>query len=115
MANRHSRGFGKRGGLFLGQRSDAAFAAVNMAQRWYTTYDLAYARGVYPFVRDVALFWEDYLKFEATPPAMIAATKDLPEGLRQPAEGRFVIHNDGAFEGGRIRTRQCRSAWCGLF
>lgn len=91
----------QKGGLFLGQRSDAAFAAVDMAQRWYTTYDLAYARRVYPFVRDVALFWEDYLKFEATPPAMIAATKDLPEGLRQPADGRYVIYNDGASEGGQ--------------
>lgn len=78
----------QKGGLFLGQRSDAAFAAVNIAQRWYTTYDLNYAHKVYPFVRDVALFWEDYLKFEPTPPPLIEATKDLPDGLRQPADER---------------------------
>ena len=91
----------QKGGLFLGQRSDAAFAAVNIAQRWYTTYDLAYGRKVYPFVHDVANFWEDYLKFEPTPPELVEATKDLPEGLRQPADGRYVIYNDGANEGGQ--------------
>ena len=91
----------QKGGLFLGQRSDAAFAAVNIAQRWYTTYDLDYGRKVYPFVRDIALFWEDYLKFEPTPPALIKATAGLPEGLRQPADGRYVIYKDGANEGGQ--------------
>ncbi len=91
----------QKGGLFLGQRSDAAFSAVNIAQRWYTTYDLAYAKKVYPFVHDVAIFWEDYLKFEPTPRELIEATKNLPDGLRQPADGRYVIYNDGANEGGQ--------------
>ena len=91
----------EKGGLFLGQRSNAAFAAVNIAQRWYTTYDLAYGRKVYPFVHDVANFWEDYLKFEPTPPALVEATKNLPDGLRQPADGRYVSDNDGANEGGQ--------------
>ena len=91
----------QKGGLFLGQRSDASFAAVNIAQRWYTTYDLAYGQKVYPFVHDVANFWEDYLKFEPTPPTLIEATKHLPEGLRQPADGRYVSYNDGANEGGQ--------------
>ena len=91
----------EKGGLFLGQRSNAAFAAVNIAQRWYTTYDLAYGQKVYPFVHDVANFWEDYLKFEPTPPALVEATKNLPEGLRQPADGRYVSYNDGANEGGQ--------------
>ncbi len=91
----------QKGGLFLGQRSDAAFSAINIAQRWYTTYDPAYGRKVYPFIRDVALFWEDYLKFEPTPPELIAATKDLPAGLRQPPDGRYISYNDGANEGGQ--------------
>lgn len=91
----------QKGGLFLGQKSDAAFASVNIAQRWYTTYDVAYGRKVYPFIRDVALFWQDYLKFEPTPPALIKATADLPEGLRQPPDGRYVIYNDGANENGQ--------------
>ena len=56
---------------------------------------------MYPFVHDVANFWEDYLKFEPTPPELIEATKNLPEGLRQPADGRYVSYNDGANEGGQ--------------
>ncbi len=91
----------QKGGLFLGQRSNAAFAAVNMAQRWYMTYDPTYARKVYPFIRDVALFWEDYLKFEPTPAELIKATENLPKELRQPADGRYVIYKDGANEGGQ--------------
>ena len=91
----------QKSGLFLGQRSNAAFAAVNMAQRWYMTYDLAYGRKVYPFIHDVALFWEDYLKFEPTPLELIKATENLPKELRQPADGRYVIYNDGAQEGGQ--------------
>lgn len=91
----------QKGGLFLGQRSNAAYAAVNMAQRWYTTYDLSYARKVYPFIRDVALFWEDYLKFEPTPIELIKTIRNLPDGLRQPADGRYVIYNDGVYEGGQ--------------
>jgi alpha-L-fucosidase 2 len=91
----------EKGGLFLGQRSDAAFAAVNMAQRWYMTYDPDYGRKIYPFIRDVALFWEDYLKFEPTPATLIQATRDLPEGLKQPADGRYVSYRDGANEGGQ--------------
>ncbi len=91
----------QKGGLFLGQRSDAAFAAVNMAQRWYTTYDPAYARRIYPFIRDVALFWEDYPKFEPTPPALVQATRGLPDWLRQPPGGRYVDYKDGATENGQ--------------
>ena len=49
---------------FLGQKSNAAYCLANMAMRWYHTYDTAYARKVYPFVLDVANFWEDYLKYE---------------------------------------------------
>ena len=91
----------QKGGLFLGQRSDAAFSAVNMARRWYTTYDRAYGQKVYPFVREVARFWVDYLKFEPTPDALIKATENLPPGLRQPSDGRYVSYNDGANEDGQ--------------
>jgi len=54
----------EKGGLFLMQRSNASYSLVNFAQRWRTTYDLDYAKKVYPFVKEVAEFWEDYLKFE---------------------------------------------------
>lgn len=64
-------------GLFLGQKSDALFATVNMFMRFYHTYDLDYARKVYPYLIEVANFWEDYLKFES---------------------GRYVIYKDHLYE-----------------
>ena len=35
-----------------------------MFMRFYHTYDLDYARLIYPFLVETADFWEDYLKFE---------------------------------------------------
>jgi len=67
----------QKGGLFYHQRSNAAYCLVNVAMRWYHTYDEAYARKLYPLVRDVADFWEDYLKFE---------------------KGRYVIYKDSVHE-----------------
>ena len=49
---------------FYGQKSNAVFCTVNMMMRFYHTYDLEYARKVYPFLIEVANFWEDSLKFE---------------------------------------------------
>ena len=66
------------GGMFYQQRSNAAYCLVNMAQRWRCTYDLEYGRVVYPFVREVMDFWEDYLRFE---------------------EGRYLIVGDAIHEG----------------
>jgi alpha-L-fucosidase 2 len=50
--------------MFLGQKSNAVFATSNMLMRFYSTYDLDYARLVYPFLIEVANFWENYLIFE---------------------------------------------------
>lgn len=66
-------------GAFWGQKSDAVFAAVNMAMRYFTTYDEEYARKVLPYLLSAADFWEDYLEFE---------------------DGRYVIYNDYAGENG---------------
>jgi hypothetical protein len=64
--------------LFHGQKSNAAYAAVNMVMRYEHTRDPAYLRdGAYPFLREVADFWEDYLKFEG---------------------GRYVIYRDAIHE-----------------
>lgn len=53
------------GGLkFLGQKINAVFSVGNMLMRFYSTYDAAYARRVYPYMRECANFWQDYLKFE---------------------------------------------------
>jgi len=67
-----------KGGLFFGQKSNAAYCVVNLSMRWYLTYEKDYAKLVYPFVREVADFWEDYLKLE---------------------DGRYVIHDDSVHEG----------------
>jgi len=64
--------------LTWGQRSDAAYNLLNMTQRWRTTYDPAYGKKIYPFVRGVVDFWEDYLKLE---------------------DDRYVINNDSVQEG----------------
>ncbi len=50
--------------MFLGQKINAAFAAANMLLRFDHTYDLDYARRVYPFLIEVAGFWEAYLRLE---------------------------------------------------
>lgn len=60
------------------QKSNGSYSCVPLAFRWYATYDLDFARQAYPFVRDVALFWENWLKFE---------------------NGRYVIYKDAVHEG----------------
>lgn len=49
---------------FLGQKINAVFSVGNMLMRFYSTYDTAYARKIYPYMLACADFWEDYLKFE---------------------------------------------------
>jgi hypothetical protein len=66
------------GGLFFGQRSNAAYGLINMAQNWRCTYDTAYGKKIYPYALAVINFWEDYLKFE---------------------NGRYVIYDDAIHEG----------------
>jgi len=68
----------QEGGLFFGQKSNAAYGVVNMTMRWRLTYDIDYARTVYPYVREVVDFWEDALTFEG---------------------GRYVVHGDSVHEG----------------
>lgn len=63
--------------LFLGQKSDAAYGAVIPILRWNATRDPAYAARVYPYVRAVVGFFEDYMTLE---------------------DGRYVIRNDAIHE-----------------
>ena len=54
----------EHGHLFLGQKSNAAYAAVIPMMHWYSTRDTEYARTQsYPYLRAAADFWEDYLTF----------------------------------------------------
>jgi len=46
-----------------GAKNQNAFAIMPISWRWNLTYDLEYARKVYPLVRDVVDFWEDDLVF----------------------------------------------------
>ncbi|WP_316838506.1 glycosyl hydrolase family 95 catalytic domain-containing protein [Pedobacter gandavensis] len=68
----------EKGGLFFGQRSNAAYGLLNMAQYWRSTYDEDYGKKIYPYAIGVVNFWEDYLKFE---------------------NGRYVIYGDAIHEG----------------
>ncbi len=73
--------------MFHGQKSNAVFCTANMFMRFYHTYDLDYARRVYPFLVEVANFWEDYLKLE-------------PFDGAQGKDGRYVISGDALGETG---------------
>ncbi len=65
-------------GMFWGQKSNSAYAVVNMSMQFYRTWDAEFAKKVYPFVKGVAVFWKGYLKKE---------------------DGRYVIYNDAIHEG----------------
>jgi hypothetical protein len=71
--------FGYSPDMDHGQRSNAAYVAVNFIWYWRYTQDREWLRASgYPYLREVAAFWEDYLKLE---------------------EGRYVIRNDAIHEG----------------
>lgn len=62
-----------------GQRSNAAYAALNFIWYYQYTQDKEWLRNSgYNFLREVADFWEDYLKLE---------------------NGRYIIYNDSIHEG----------------
>lgn len=64
--------------MFLGQKSNAAYAATVLVMRWNSTRDVDFAKEhIYPFLKEVGDFWEDFLKFE---------------------NGRYVIRDDAIHE-----------------
>ena len=94
QAREHARSIGLQGVLyptgigpggicgcanFWGQKSNAAYAAVNMIMRWQASRNQEYLRATaYDFVREVGEFWESALCFE---------------------DGRYVIRGDSIHEG----------------
>jgi len=55
----------EHGHLFLGQKTNGAYAAVIPMMHWYATRDTDFAkREYYDFLLSVAEFWENYLVFE---------------------------------------------------
>ena len=65
-------------GMFWGQKSNSSYCVVNLSMQFYLTWDVAFTRKVYPFVKGVATFWEGFLKYE---------------------DNRYVIYNDAIHEG----------------
>lgn len=71
--------FGYSPDMDHGQRSNAAYVALNFIWYWHYTQDREWLRvSGYPYLREVAAFWEDYLKLE---------------------EERYVIRHDAIHEG----------------
>lgn len=68
----------EEGGMFWGQKSNSAYAVANLAMQFHHTWDKKFCRKVYPFVKGVATFWENYLTLEGE---------------------RYVIYNDAIHEG----------------
>ena len=56
---------------FMGQKGDAAHLTVNILMRFYRTYDRDYAMKMYPFIKEVGNFWEDYLQLEGDKYAIV--------------------------------------------
>ncbi|HXR08822.1 MAG TPA: LamG-like jellyroll fold domain-containing protein, partial [Candidatus Acidoferrum sp.] len=54
-------GWSDDGYTFWSQKSDALFAAVNCAMRWRYLRDTNYAAKIYPFLKGVSDFWDNYL------------------------------------------------------
>ncbi|MGA2175458.1 MAG: carbohydrate-binding protein [Verrucomicrobiota bacterium] len=54
-------GWSDDGYTFWSQKSDALFAAVNCAMRWRYTQDTNYAAEIYPYLKGVSDFWDNYL------------------------------------------------------
>lgn len=54
-------GWSDDGYTFWSQKSDALFGAVDCAMHWRYTYDTNYAAGMYPYLKGVADFWDNYL------------------------------------------------------
>jgi len=61
------------------QKSNAAYLATDMVMRFEYTRDASYANTVYPWLKQVGLFWQNYLTFDS-------------------ANNRYVINNDAPHE-----------------
>ncbi len=76
-------GIGPKGtttcGNDFGQRTNTSYGAVNMIFRWKTTYDLAYARKVYPYFKENATFWEEFMIFEKENDRYVIAKDSIHE------------------------------------
>jgi alpha-L-fucosidase 2 len=79
-------------GLFFNQRSNGSYGLVNMASRWYCTLDETYGKKIYPFVIQLALFWQNYLTWDNE-------------------SNTYIIEKDSSHEGSPIDER---NSWVSL-
>jgi hypothetical protein len=98
--------------LTVAQRTHALEAALNLLNRYYYTHDLAWARTVFPFLKDVAAYWDFDLQQNK---------ETLPAGGY-----RYVVTHSGPMEGaertgdtfngitGLAFLRRFYSAWADL-
>ncbi|MCX6996879.1 MAG: hypothetical protein NTV49_07300 [Kiritimatiellaeota bacterium] len=87
-----------------GQRSNASYVSLNYIWQYQYTQDLEFLKKTaYPYLLEVAEFWEDYLKLEpidaASSSAKATADKQGPNGKM-----RYVIHRDAIHEGSGDNT-----------
>ncbi len=54
-------GWSDDGYTFWSQKSQSLFGAVNCAMRWRYTHDTNYAARIYPYLKGVSDFWDNYL------------------------------------------------------
>ena len=52
--------------VYGNQKTDAAYAAVDMIACFYATRDNAYAKAIYPYLKGAAAFWQDYLRWNGS-------------------------------------------------
>jgi hypothetical protein len=50
--------------MIFHMKSMGALALMNMAMRWYTSYDRSYALKIYSFLRGIIEFWQEDLEFD---------------------------------------------------
>ncbi len=76
--------------ITLGQRTHAVEASMNLIQRYYLTYDLEWAKSMYPFFKDVAAYWDQDL--------------EKNKELRPNGTPRYVIVDSKPMEGPTVDT-----------
>jgi len=82
-----------------GQRSNASYVSLNYIWQYQYTQDLEFLKKTaYPYLLEVADFWEDYLKLEPFDSASPSA-KATADTQGQDGKMRYVIHRDAIHEG----------------
>ncbi|HEX3513127.1 MAG TPA: carbohydrate-binding protein [Trebonia sp.] len=77
------------------QKSNAAFLASDMVMEYEYTHDASYAATVYPFLKEVGLFWQNYLTLDSSGTYDIyndAPQEDDPDPQTNSALSLGLVH-----------------------